>query len=183
MAWTDPRTWTDGELVTAAIMNPHVRDNFRMTMHTLARKATETQVVNNSTTLVNDSHLSWTVAANDVWHVQAWLLVDSATAADIKFGWTVPASATIQWGFVGADASANLPMWNGVIGAATALATTGTVMQAGSGVGTVIGTGLVGLVTVAGTGGTVQLQWAQQTATVADTKLRLNSCLIGCRLA
>ncbi len=27
MAWTAPRTWTAGELVTAAIMNTHIRDN------------------------------------------------------------------------------------------------------------------------------------------------------------
>ena len=27
MAWTTPRTWTDGELVTKAIMDTHVRDN------------------------------------------------------------------------------------------------------------------------------------------------------------
>lgn len=27
MAWTAPRTWTDEELIDAAIMNPHVRDN------------------------------------------------------------------------------------------------------------------------------------------------------------
>jgi len=28
MAWTAPRTWVVGELVTAAIMNTHIRDNF-----------------------------------------------------------------------------------------------------------------------------------------------------------
>lgn len=28
MAWTAPRTWVAGELVTASIMNTHVRDNF-----------------------------------------------------------------------------------------------------------------------------------------------------------
>ena len=27
MAWSTPRTWSTGELVTAAIMNAHVRDN------------------------------------------------------------------------------------------------------------------------------------------------------------
>jgi hypothetical protein len=27
MAWTSPRTWSTGELVTASIMNTHVRDN------------------------------------------------------------------------------------------------------------------------------------------------------------
>ena len=31
MAWTDPRDWTTGEVVTAAIMTTHVRDNLRMT--------------------------------------------------------------------------------------------------------------------------------------------------------
>ena len=28
MAWTAPRTWVTGELVTASIMNAHIRDNF-----------------------------------------------------------------------------------------------------------------------------------------------------------
>jgi hypothetical protein len=28
MAWTTPRTWTTGELVTKTIMDTHVRDNF-----------------------------------------------------------------------------------------------------------------------------------------------------------
>ncbi|GAH05374.1 unnamed protein product [marine sediment metagenome] len=27
MAWTAPRDWTDEELINAAIMNPHIRDN------------------------------------------------------------------------------------------------------------------------------------------------------------
>lgn len=27
MAWTSPRTWSTGELVTAAIMNTHIKDN------------------------------------------------------------------------------------------------------------------------------------------------------------
>mgnify|MGYP003139871490 CR=1 FL=1 len=31
MAWTSPRTWVTGEIVTAALMNTHVRDNFNVT--------------------------------------------------------------------------------------------------------------------------------------------------------
>lgn len=27
MGWTDPRTWTDSEVVTAALLNTHLRDN------------------------------------------------------------------------------------------------------------------------------------------------------------
>jgi len=29
MSWTEPRTWTAGELVTADMMNTHVRDNLK----------------------------------------------------------------------------------------------------------------------------------------------------------
>lgn len=29
MAWTAPRTWTDGETVTAVLLNTHVRDNLK----------------------------------------------------------------------------------------------------------------------------------------------------------
>ncbi len=32
MPWTAPRTWTTGEIVTASIMNTHVRDNFNETV-------------------------------------------------------------------------------------------------------------------------------------------------------
>lgn len=50
MAWTSARTWTTGELVTAAIMNTHVRDNLNalaspqatMTTMTTTRTTTST---------------------------------------------------------------------------------------------------------------------------------------------
>ena len=39
------RTWTDGELVTAAIMNPHVRDNLdSMGPHSIVRKTADQSV-------------------------------------------------------------------------------------------------------------------------------------------
>ena len=31
MAWTTPRTWVTGEIVTAALLNTHVRDNLNVT--------------------------------------------------------------------------------------------------------------------------------------------------------
>ena len=31
MAWTTPRTYTTGEVITAAILNAHIRDNFNET--------------------------------------------------------------------------------------------------------------------------------------------------------
>ena len=29
MAWTTPRTWTAGEVITNAVLNTHIRDNLR----------------------------------------------------------------------------------------------------------------------------------------------------------
>lgn len=182
MAWTTPKTWSVGETLTAANFNTHIRDNAQMTMHTLARKSAD-QIVNNSTTLVNDTHLSFSVLANDVWFFQAWLVIDSGTTPDIKFGWTLPASATMRWGYLGADPAASLPAWQGVGGTAPTLATTGTVVQAGSGAGTAIGTAFAAIAAIAGTAGTVQLQWAQNTLNASDTKVLANSALVGCRLA
>ena len=35
MAWTTPRTWTDGEIPTAAVLNTHIRDNLNaLSTHT-----------------------------------------------------------------------------------------------------------------------------------------------------
>ena len=35
MAWTDPRTWVNAEVVTFTVMNTHVRDNLRELWHEL----------------------------------------------------------------------------------------------------------------------------------------------------
>ena len=183
MAWTAPRTWTDGELVTAAIMNPHVRDNFRMTMHTLARKTAD-ETVNNSAALQNDDHLFFSVDVNEVWFIQAWLMCDGGSTPDIKFGWTVPASATITWGWIGSDyATSTLAGWGPNAGAGVALATTGSLTAQLTAASTIQGVSFAGIAAIAGTAGTVQLQWAQATANASDTKIRTNSCLVGCRLA
>jgi hypothetical protein len=59
MAWTTPRDWTAGELVTEAIMDTHIRDNLRSVMHVLAYKTSDEFVDSGTTgtTLQNDDHL------------------------------------------------------------------------------------------------------------------------------
>lgn len=77
MAWTTPRTWTTGELVTAAIMNAHVRDNF----NALAPITLGQIVTGNGTA---PAFLS--VGANNL-----FLVADSACTAGMKWGnakWT-----------------------------------------------------------------------------------------------
>ena len=53
MAWTQPRTWSAGELVTAAIMNTHVRDSqhaLRTGALAIASQAADDFIVASSTT-------------------------------------------------------------------------------------------------------------------------------------
>jgi hypothetical protein len=50
MAWTSPRTWVASEIVTAAVMNTHVRDNLtELRTDATALAAKETNVVQGST--------------------------------------------------------------------------------------------------------------------------------------
>jgi hypothetical protein len=180
--WTDGIIFAFQEGATSAKMNL-IADNFDFTMHTLARKSAD-QIVNNSTTLVNDTHLFWPVEINQVWFVQAWLMIDTGTTPDIKVGWTLPGGATMRWGFLSGDTVAgNVPQWGWNNVTTATLATTGTLAQAGSGAGVVNGLNFTGIAAIGGTAGNVQLQWAQNTLNASDTKVLLNSALIGCRLA
>ena len=62
-------------------------------------RATANQGVSN-TTLTNSTYLKEALLANEVVRFQA-SLITGASAGDIKFAFTVPAGATIIWGFAG----------------------------------------------------------------------------------
>ncbi len=66
MAWTTPRTWVDQELVTAGLLNTHLRDNLN---YLLAPNCQEIKLTNGdksttSTTPVDISGLSITLTTN-----------------------------------------------------------------------------------------------------------------------
>src|SRR5437016_8882562 len=63
MAWTRPRTWVAGEIVTASIMNGHVRDNLAWVVRPLVIASTEIDVVN---TAVETALLSVTVTGGSM---------------------------------------------------------------------------------------------------------------------
>lgn len=63
MAWTAPRTWTTGEVVTASIMNTHVRDNMREVWRELAYvefTAAVTPSVGSFTDVVTSGSITYT---------------------------------------------------------------------------------------------------------------------------
>ena len=53
MAWTTPRTWVSTEVVTASIMNTHVRDNFNETAPAIVSAAGQYVIADAANSLVN----------------------------------------------------------------------------------------------------------------------------------
>lgn len=62
MAWTTPRTWVTGELVTATIMNTHIRDN----LNALKAPPTDSHVVNEASDYTTTSTSFVDVDATDL---------------------------------------------------------------------------------------------------------------------
>jgi hypothetical protein len=128
-----------------------------------------------SNTLQNDDHLKFPVEASERWAFQ--LVLDWLTASnvsDLKVGWSLPTGASVKW--------ANLAGVGGAVttGSVQAVATSSIALASGAGEFFLV---LIGAVLVGGTAGTAQFQWAQNTATVEDTKLLTGSYLKLERLA
>jgi len=171
MAWTTPRTWVDGELVTAAIVNPHIRDNFNaIGAHQRIRK-TATESLTSNTTLQDDDHLLFAVGANEVWAWQAVASVTCDATGGFKFTFTVPAAATGHWNY-------RTPAAVGSSGGPAFAATTNHTVTLTS-----QPHDLSGLVVVGATPGNVTFQWAQQASSGTATQVLIDSFLIAHRIA
>lgn len=181
MAFTVPRTWTDGELVTKAIMDPHVRDNFlAMGPHLIARRTTN-QSVTSSTVFVSDDTLQLTVATNEVWNFKFVLRYDAGGTGDLKVSFSIPASAEVDaWATTPSNAT-------GVYQDASWQSLTTTDSQpfvftgAGAGVNRILV--IEGLYVGAGTAGTFILRWAQGASDATATRMLTHSTLWAVKLA
>lgn len=144
---------------------------------TVVRKTAD-ETVNNSTTLQNDDELLYAMAANAIVYFRANLIVSSSSSGantDFKLAFTVPAAATLAWSFTGGI--------NFESSAATASAPAPRTTS-GDPLNTFTDDNSTRLVTVEGivvngaNAGNLQLQWAQVTAAVSDTKVLTNSYLM-----
>jgi hypothetical protein len=135
------------------------------------------KIVNNSSTLVDITGMTFNIGASatEIWQFEAQLwTVANSTAADWKFGFTVPASATYRLGFHSATATTDY--WGLDTGTnQIALSTTTIAMGSFSGTGGVF---FRGFIFGGGTGGAVQLQFAQNTPTASDSTIKKGSLLI-----
>ena len=176
MAWTEPpRTWTDGELITAAIANPHIRDQLKATWHLLARKTAD-QSVTSSTVLVDDTHLQLTVLANEVWSLEFRLLMNAAAAGDFRWTYSFPSGNVYEHlaGTNGAGTFLDIPNTHAASDDNT---------QNLNGLAAINLWVISTMYVVGGTGGTLKLRWCQQTSSATPTTLVTNSHLMGFKLA
>ena len=132
-------------------------------------RKTADETVNNSTTLQDDDVLKWTVAANEVWAFEFFLRVSSEATPDFKAGWTVPSGASMAWARV--------------VAAPAELNAGETLLVATFGGGIYDSVFCRGVVVNGANAGTVQLQWAQNTADASNTQALANSWIIAHRLA
>lgn len=126
------------------------------------------ETVNNSDVLQDDDHLLFAIGANEAWAFDMVLYMNSGTTPDIKLQINVPSGAT---GFY--DAPTGAPSAMTAFGAPQTQSTSGSDQQFF----------LTGTVINGATPGNLQLQWAQNTATLSDTKILKGSCIIAHRLA
>lgn len=134
----------------------------------VAARKTVNETVNNSAALQNDDALFVAVVANAVYDVKLVLHYTSGTTPDLKIGWTAPSGATMVWGgYLFSTASAFTATGNNAVGTVVAL----------GGLGADVSAVFDGTVVTSTTAGTLQLQWAQNTANASDSTVYAGSFL------
>lgn len=169
---TTPRTWADNDALSTTNLNGGVRDPIQdLVNRTLFAYKTADESVNSGstgTTFQNDNHLLLPVVASAVYDLFLMCDFNSPAAADFKLQWTYPAGLTMRYGlhciavggtneFTFQSDQSTVQILEGPAGRRTFFAR--------------------GLVLVGGTAGTLQLQWAQNTANASDTTVYQNSFL------
>lgn len=120
-------------------------------------------------TLTSDADLTFSVVANATYAIDGVLLITSASAADFKFQWSLPAGAEDDGLWISNFSAIGLsvtPSANLYQEAASAFIHTSGNLQL---------IRLTSILRTAGTAGTAVIQWAQQTSNAGNTTLHGNS--------
>ncbi|MCC4266237.1 hypothetical protein [Microbacterium schleiferi] len=126
------------------------------------------QTINNSDVLTNITDLGVAVAANQKLLVEWTLHVQSATTEDIKLGLSYPTPMQGRWGIVAGLDTAQTGGSGSARPISLALASTAAL---GTGNNPITLIKVMAILDVGSTSGTVYLQFAQNVAAVADTKV------------
>jgi hypothetical protein len=151
-------TFVTGDVPTAAQVNSWF-------VNTLCAYKTADESVTSSTAFQDDDHLTVQVEASCVYDLTLVLAYDGATAGDFKYQLVMPAGATVVGVVSGLSTTA---------AASTddfTTSWTGAANLGGIGAGSTQGTYARGLLVVAGTAGTLKVQWAQTVSSGTATRL------------
>lgn len=134
------------------------------------------QSVTNSSTLVDDDELSFSIGANETYIVNVWLYTYAANnTPHIQYGFSAPSGATTTW--------SPSSVYGASSGASLATAVTGT--------GTLTGyvdqfdraSVMTGTIKNSSTAGTVKVRWAQQVASATSTTVKAGSYIFAIKVA
>ena len=177
MAWTAPRTWSDGELVTKAIMDPHIRDNFlAVGPHLIVRKPSD-ESVTSSTVEQADDHLILPLLANEVWQFKFFIVYTGATAGDLKIRFTFPTSGDLRLMAIGTDTTDAV---NVFFFSTTTSPSTSRTFGAEAAYRTISAEGVF---VNGANAGNLALEWAQVASNATPTTIKANSTLWAVKLA
>lgn len=185
--WTTPITWGTAD-PTVSQFNQQIRDNEnhlyeRAAIYSVYKSADES--INTSTVLQNDDALLWSVAANERWHFKILIYATDASngVADMKIGWSVPASTTMAWASYFAPSGA----YSGFQPVITTSVPVAVFTESTShSFGTFNGNFMLiyeGVVFVSSTAGTVNFKWAQNTSNGSNLTVKAGSFLELVKLA
>lgn len=168
MAWP-VSTRATNDLITAAIWNADLVANMNTVARPIPKTADESLAAN--TTLQNDDHLFFAMAANEYYSIRGTLWhSNAADAGHLKIAFTVPASATYHVASEGVGAGGSSYDHNDHRNVAATASyfspATGAVCH------------FRGIVANAGTAGNFQVQWAQNTVNGTATFIKKGSHLI-----
>jgi hypothetical protein len=174
MAWSVPRTWAVSDDITAARLQA-ISDDLNVLGNPPLAIKTATESVTSSTTLQDDDELTVTVEASTLYRFEMVLLYDGNQSGDLRFAFVAP-SGTVQGAVhrlvTGATlaAASELSMGGGDLTTAVAAGTLGT--------GTTTALYAFGIAAIGVTGGSLKLQWAQNTSSASATRVLANSYLL-----
>jgi hypothetical protein len=158
------KTFVTGEVLTAADVNLYLSN-------TIFARKTATETVTSSTTLQDDNDLTVSVAANSTYEVTGLIRYTALQAADIKFKFVGPASATMHAAVhrlsLGAAAETDDAIEYLDINDETSSGGLGATVDSAI--------RITGLLVVAGTAGSFKLQWSQDTSSGTGTEVRAGS--------
>lgn len=101
MAWTAPRTWVTGEVITSAIMNQHIRDNFLETAPAKAQAAgdifyaTGPNAITRLPIAAEDGYVLTTSSGNLAWSAVAFSPLVFGSGKDGSV--TLDGTVTVPW--------------------------------------------------------------------------------------